>query len=189
MPDSCCSRDPVLSSWVLLPWLWGGDWCHPLHVLDEEAEIQSSSGEPGFRPRLSRGQPLDVSHSCFLWSHTGSCTHPSLGRPQGWLSRCRASAIWGLETTAEPSMSSNCCSISLRCSWNTTSKSPSSLLGCICREGDGWAYQVRPFVAPASTTGKLQPQCLSISVFPGCGGIPILQMGRLTTSRASEAFV
>ena len=130
-----------------------------------------------------------ISHSCFLWSHTGSCTHPSLGRPQGWLSRCRASAIWGLETTAEPSMSSNCCSISLRCSWNTTSKSPSSLLGCICREGDGWAYQVRPFVAPASTTGKLQPQCLSISVFPGCGGIPILQMGRLTTSRASEAFV
>lgn len=53
MPDSCCSRDPVLSSWVLLPWLWGGDWCHPLQVLDEEAEIQSSSGEPGFWPRLS----------------------------------------------------------------------------------------------------------------------------------------
>lgn len=69
MPDSCCSRDPVLSSRVLLPWLWGGDWCHPLHILDEEAEIQSSSGEPGFRPRLSRGQPLDVSHR----GHAGSC--------------------------------------------------------------------------------------------------------------------
>lgn len=36
---------------------------------------------------------------------------------------------------AELSMASSCCSNSLRCSWNTTSKSPSSPSGCICQRG------------------------------------------------------
>lgn len=39
---------------------------------------------------------------------------------------------------AELSIVSSCCNISLRCSWNTTSKPPSSSSGRICQWG--WAH-------------------------------------------------